>query len=98
MAFEIIFKKRFVNNLIKVLAYLQNEWSDKVASDFLLKVDSRIEMLKNSPNIGIASKKVPGVRGMLITKHNMIFYKIEDKRIIVLNLYDTRSNPKKSLI
>lgn len=37
MAYEIILKKRFTNKLIKVLAYLEQEWSQKVAADFLKK-------------------------------------------------------------
>jgi hypothetical protein len=50
MAFEIIIKKRFVNKLIKVLTYLESEWGDDVAENFLHKIDTRIDMLKEYPN------------------------------------------------
>ena len=45
MAFQIIVKKRFTNKVTKVLAYLEKEWSQKVAPEFLLKIDRRIELL-----------------------------------------------------
>lgn len=95
MAFEVIFKRRFINNLVKVQSYLEKEWGDEIAARFLKKIDNRINMLKAYPNSGILSEKVPGVRGLLITKHNIMFYKINCNRIIILNLYDTRSNPIK---
>jgi len=38
MAYQIILKKRFVNKLVKVLAYLEKEWSHKVAPPFLKKL------------------------------------------------------------
>jgi len=74
---------------------LEQEWGDKVARSFLLKVDRRIEMLKQYPYLGVASEKLPGVRGLLITKHNILFYKVEKNKIIILNLYDTRSGAEK---
>jgi plasmid stabilization system protein ParE len=95
MAFEVIFKKRFINNLVKVQLYLEKEWGEKIATQFLKKIDNRINMLKAYPNSGIRSEKIPGVRGLLITKHNIMFYRIDGNKIVILNLYDTRSNPAK---
>lgn len=76
MAFQIIVKKRFSNKVKKVLAYLEKEWSYKVASAFLLKIDRRIEQLTQQPYIGAPSSKVKDIRGLLITRHNRLYYKI----------------------
>ena len=43
MAHQIILKKRFTNTVQKVLTYLEKEWSHKVAVDFLIKIERRIE-------------------------------------------------------
>jgi len=96
MAYQIILKKRFTNKVQKVLVYLKKEWSHKVATDFLLKIDRRIELLTKQPYIGALSAKVKDVRGLLITRHNRLYYKIKDDKVIILNMYDTRMNPKKS--
>lgn len=98
MAVEIVFKKRFISNLVKVQTYLEKEWGEKVAMKFLKRIDNRINMLKQYPDLGIASQKVSEVKGLLITKHNMMFFKREENKIIILNLYDTRSNPKKGIL
>jgi len=97
MAYQIIVKKRFTNKVQKVLRYLEKEWSHKVAIEFLLKIDRRIELLATHPYAGASSSsKIKDVRGLLITRHNRLYYKIKGDKIIILNMYDTRMNPKKN--
>lgn len=96
MPYQIIVKKRFTNRVQKVLAYLEKEWSHKVAVEFLLKIDRRIELLARQPHIGVLSAKVKDTRGLLITRHNRLYYKIKDNNVIILNMYDTRIHPKKN--
>jgi plasmid stabilization system protein ParE len=95
MAYEIILKKRFTNKLLKVLAYLEKNWSQQVAANFLKKIDHRLQQLSGQPFTGAASEKIKDVRGVLITRHNRLYYKVKGKKVIVLNMYDTRMNPKK---
>lgn len=95
MAYKIIFKKRFTNKLVKLLAYLEQEWSHKIAAGFLQKIDLRIHQLSKQPLTGISSTRIDGVRSVFITRHNRLYYKVKGKKIIVLNMYDTRINPKK---
>ena len=90
MAYKIVAKKRFVLKLEKILSYLEQEWGGKVSGNFLDKVDKRIESLKHHPYIGAPSHIIRNARGILVTKHNRLFYKIEGKTIILLDIYDTR--------
>ncbi len=60
------------------------------------KVDKRIETLKEQPFIGKQSERKPEVRTVLITKHNKLYYKFTNNTIIILNIYNTRNNPKKN--
>jgi len=96
MAYKVVYKKRFYNKLSALLNYLEANWSEEIAQQFLQKLDKRIETLKGQPYIGGPSQTIKGVRGILITKHNKLFYKITNDTIIVLNMYDTRINPKKN--
>lgn len=95
MAYEVILKKRFTNKLVKVLAYLEKEWSAKEAQKFLTKTDRRLLQLSGQPFTGAPSLKIKDVRAVLITRHNRLYYKVKDKKVIVLNMYDTRMDPKK---
>lgn len=81
---------------MKVLAYLEKEWSHKVAKEFLLKIDRRIELLSTQPFIGASYTTIKDIRGLLITRHNRLYYKIKGETVIVLNMYDTRIKPKRN--
>ena len=97
MAYKIIYKKRFSNKLIKLLRYLELEWSEQTAIEFLSKMDKRIETLKKQPFIGKPSSSKPDVRAILISKQNRLYYKFSKDSIIILNMYDTRQNPRKNM-
>jgi len=94
MAYQLIQKKRFKNKLVKLLDYLEIEWGFKVANAFLEKIDSHLELISQQPFVGKPENK--NVRSISITKHNRVYYKVEGNRIKVLNMYDTRMNPKKN--
>ena len=96
MAYPIIVRKQFTNKVQEVLAYLEKEWSHKVAAEFLIKIDRRIDLLTKQPHIGVLSSKVKDVRGLLISRHNRLYYKITGGKLIILNMYDTRINPNKN--
>ena len=84
MAYKIIYNKRFQNKLFKLLDY------------FIISLQKRLHTLSKQPYIGASSNVINSVRSILITKHNRLFYRIKDDTIEVLNMYDTRSNPKKN--
>jgi plasmid stabilization system protein ParE len=89
MAHEIVFKKRFLNKLVHVLTYLESKWGKNMADEFLVKVDLKIQALSSHPYIG-SPTKINNVRGVLITKHNRMYYKVTNNKIVIINLFDTR--------
>jgi len=96
MAYEIIIKQRFTKKVLKLLTYLEKEWSQKVAADFLIKIDRRILLLTKQPYVGTPSNKIKDIRGLLITRHNKLYYRIKNDKVIILTMYDTRMNPKRN--
>ena len=57
MAYKVIYKKRFSNKLIKLLEYLEKEWSHQVAMNFLNNLEKRLDMIIKQPFVG---KAYPG--------------------------------------
>lgn len=91
MAYKVVVKKHFITKLSRILKYLEMEWGEKVALEFAKKVDARIDSLEDHPYIGAPAHKHADTRGLYITKHNRLFYKIKGKTVTILNIYDTRS-------
>ena len=94
MAYTIVTKKRFLNKVKNLQEYLLTNWLDVVEADFMKKLDDKIKLLAQQPFIGIETSINNKIRTTLITKHNRIYYKIEGNNVIILNMIDTRRNPK----
>ena len=71
------------------------EWSVKVKTDFIEKLDSQIKINKIQPEIFPESKKGKGLRNYVITKQTTLYYYYNSKRINIVTLFDTRQNPNK---
>jgi len=96
MAQRIIILKRAENKVKKVYAYLLENWSEKIADEFYVNFEKTIHKISLYPEIGRPSAKRPDVRKKLITKHNCLYYRIKKNSVIVINMLDTRRNPKKN--
>lgn len=96
MALKIKTKKRYQNNLKKIISYLVIKWDKKIAENFLNLIFRKYELLANMPNIGVPVSSNKGIRSILITKHNKIYYRVEKGNLIIINIIDTRRNPKKN--
>lgn len=96
MALQIIVSRKFTKKVNSVYDYLCKEWSDKVADDFITKVEYFIEALAYRPGIGSKVNKQKNIRKIAITKHNKIYYKVGRKKVYIITLIDTRQNPKKN--
>lgn len=90
MGYKIVVKKRFASNLLNVTSYLEVEWGKKVADEFYDKIIQLLDLLSSHPFIGAPSTKIKNVRGISVTSHNRLFYRIERNKIIIIALGDTR--------
>ena len=96
MAYQIIYKKRFVQKLLDLLIYLKKEWGETSAEKFLAKLQTRLNTLSQQPYIGAPSTAVKEVQSIVLIRHTRIYYRIKNDVIEIINMYDTRSNPKKN--
>lgn len=96
MVYQIIFKKRFQDKLEKLLVYIEKEFGAATAKGFAQYLQRRFDALQQQPFIGVKSSTIENVRSIIAGKRNRIYYRVEKNKIVVLNIYDTRSNPRKN--
>ena len=77
------------------MKYLEEEWNTDVADDFIVIIEKRLANLIITPFSG-ALTGLKDVRSIYLTKQNRIYYKVSDLKVIILNMYDTRINPKRN--
>ncbi len=92
MVYEVIYTTEFENDFEKLMDYLSNKWSIKIAQQFANQLDDLIFALRKMPFIGKKSLENPMVRGIVVTDKNTLYYSVRDRQIILLSLFDTRQN------
>jgi plasmid stabilization system protein ParE len=96
MDYEIEWTNDFEEQFKGVIKYLKNEWSEKAALEFSETFLSLLTLINTHPYISIESAKYKGVRRILVTKQNVLYYRVEGNTIYLLELFDTRQNPTKN--
>jgi len=83
-------KKDFWNNI----DYLEGEWSEKAAQNFIDKVNTTIELLKND-NVLFIKTNFKSVYKIVITKHISLYYRIENTNLDLLRFWNTFQDTEK---
>jgi plasmid stabilization system protein ParE len=92
---EIVFSKRATLKLEGLLHYLETEWSLKVKHSFIARLDNALFQIAKMPENCPVSHKKKGVYKCLVSKQTSLFYRINDKEIEIITLFDNRQKPSK---
>lgn len=95
MALTIIWSPKALNNFHDILSYLEESWNQIVIKDFVYKTDNLIHQISLYPQSFRQISNKNSTREAVITKHNLLLYRIEKDRILILAFFDTRQHPKK---
>ncbi|QTY27976.1 type II toxin-antitoxin system RelE/ParE family toxin [Flavobacterium sp. CS20] len=95
MGKKVVISKTAEKKLDNLFKYLTEEWSNKIKKDFIKKLDSSIELIKNQPEIFPESKKGKGLRKCVITKQTTLYYRYNSEQINIVTIFDNRQNPNK---
>ncbi|MCF0051040.1 type II toxin-antitoxin system RelE/ParE family toxin [Dyadobacter sp. LJ53] len=98
MALEIVWSPRALDNFHGVVAYLEENWFESVIKDFVKRTEHVLHMIADHPNMFRQISEDSLIREAVITKHNLLIYKVTESKVIVLAVYDTRQHPKKKQI
>lgn len=92
MARKVIWTPQAETDLLRICEYLDREWGDRVRSAFLDEVDEVVGLIISFPNM-YRSSDFRDVREAVITRHNILFYRIAKDTIYLLSIWDTRQDP-----
>jgi plasmid stabilization system protein ParE len=97
MAFKIIWTEPVFKDLEVIVDYIDREWSRAIGDKFVAELKERVKVLSKQPFMGMASMKDQSIRSIKISKHNRLYYRIEEEKLILLNIFDLRQHPDKNL-
>ena len=94
MAFEVIWLPKAEERFDEIIAYLAEKWTKKEIDKFISRTEEVIEDIAINPHLYRYSEK-KNIYEAVVTKHNLLLYKIKRNRVELLTFFDTRSNPTK---
>ncbi len=93
MSFTIIFSKKAKLSIEKTANYLGEEWSENVKMKFLIDISKAVKQLSIMPFMFPSSDKIEGLRRCIVNRHTVLYYRINEEIIEVINVKGTRQNP-----
>ncbi|MBK8983439.1 MAG: type II toxin-antitoxin system RelE/ParE family toxin [Ignavibacteria bacterium] len=92
---KISLTKRAEKKYRLIKEYIRTEWGVRVESAFEQRAKDFFDLLKDFPKQGPLEIEEKQIRGIMLTKHTKIFYRIKGNRIIILTFFDVRQDPSK---
>jgi len=78
-----------------LLKYLEEEWSEKVKQNFIVKLDNSLKQISKHPLSCERTQIKPDLHRCLVSKQTTLYYIFDTKRVYVVTIFDNRMNPKK---
>ncbi|MEO5948085.1 MAG: type II toxin-antitoxin system RelE/ParE family toxin [Chitinophagaceae bacterium] len=97
MVYKIIWSITSIKTYISKIEYLEAEWTDKEAKNFINAVKRKLQLLSSHPELGNITNKRRNVRKSVIHKRVILFYRVKKfkKEIELIRFWPTKQNPHK---
>jgi len=93
MAYKVIITNSFQKATANTSKWIEINWSLRSAQNFDKKIIDILASITLNPKLGKQSVR-KNIRSRMVTKHNRIYYKVSRNTITILELFETKTNPK----
>lgn len=93
---EVVLSPDAKRKLEQLLQYLEEEFSERTKQRFISTIEKVLDRIIKYPESFPQSAKVKSVRRCIISRHTVMFYRVQKNRIEILTFFDNRQNPMKS--
>jgi hypothetical protein len=97
MALKIFWTEDALLSYNKVIDYLIENWTEREIHNFTETLAKKLRLL-TSGNVTFKSSVKKSYHEVLITKHNLLIYRIKPDHIELILFWDTRQNPRKKIL
>lgn len=91
---EVYLSKKANERYLEICDFIEAKWGITIVNKFSNKLLSFSNTLSEFPLIGTVENPENSIRGFQLTKQTKVFYKIYKNKIMIVNLFDVRQNPK----
>jgi hypothetical protein len=94
VALKILWTKEAISGYNKVIDYLDENWTEKEIESFSYSVSEKLKLLSQG-NVKFRKSVKHNYFETLVTKHNLLIYRVTNDSIELITFWDTRQDPKK---
>jgi len=91
---KIIWSDEALINLKGIIDYLETRWTKNEIYKFSQLLDHQLNLIKNNPFLYPEYPKLKGLRKSVLSKQISIYYRVIQKEVHIITLFDNRQNPK----
>ena len=97
MVQKIIWSPGAMNDFLQIIAYLQENWTEREIQNFTDRVDEKLAVLREHPRLGSFRHKKTNVHKTVVHKKVILIYKYKPlkKEILLLSFWNTQQDPEK---
>ena len=97
MVDEIVWSPRAIVTYDNIINYLLKEWTEREVVNFVVKVESKLQLLQKQPFIGALTGKKPNYFKTLVHKKITVVYHFKPikKEIELVTFWNHLQNPKR---
>jgi plasmid stabilization system protein ParE len=91
MPHQIFWTRAAKKSYEEVVGFLAQNWSQKEINQFILRTEEVLILMSKNPTI--YPLVGPDLHRCVLSKHNSLFFKINDNKITILACWDNRKDP-----
>lgn len=87
MVYKLIWTKEAVDNLEKILSYLEEKWTERETQQFKKRLSKQLELILQFPEMFPVSTYNPKLRKAVLSKQTTLFYKLDGERLYLVSIF-----------
>jgi len=97
MVYKVILSNRALDDVNQIVTYLLKNWTIREANSFLDKLKQLKKIISSDPSIFSYYDKERKIHKAVLTKHNIVFYKVDllVKAVQIITIFNVYQDPEK---
>lgn len=92
MNYQVEVCKQAEENLEHIAQYLEDNWSSKAKTDFLLQISEHLQLLEIMPFMNRKSVKYSSLRECVVNRNTILYYRISDDLVEVITIQNSKKD------
>jgi len=92
---KIVISPEAKEDIENILSYLNKNWGNSIVQEFLQKLNTFYYIVSVNPRLFGFYNKSKNIRKYLISRQNIVYYRINNNEVQIITIFDTRQNPSK---